>query len=255
MTRRAKRHLPVLVLSLLFLLARPAAALPERPVTVGLALGVPELLAVEGTVLAIPKRIQLGFGYGMDGGFTSTLFPEAKSFLIRVIVSRDIPFADGNVYRVDPSVDPVGIAMWTPFVRVFPTDRNFYFQLTWAMLRMGTEFSSKLVDPSTGNSLDGVVTGSVKFVQQIPTLALGHVFMSKAFFVDVRIGAAIMFTSSVAVDLKAAIPSNLGGTEANAAALKSLTQQLEDLIIRGATDIKKQVDIIPSFVLSFGIIL
>lgn len=228
-------------------------SMPERTVSVGVGAGVPEV--VFGAIdVAASRHWQLGFSYGIDGG----LLGQALNFdKLRqdAQTPRAVTLADGRTYLVTPKLDPLQFTMISPSVRFFPTDRNFYLQLSWTLLRLASGFTSGLADPSLGISLDGVMYGSVNYLQHMPTLSVGHVWASKAFFFNIRLGASMPFTTTLSVTAKAQLPVLLGTAAANQAAIQGFADKVAADAVKSIEDAKKQAPIIPSIALTAGFFL
>lgn len=249
----SERSRRMLVLFGLAFSSGPARALPERPMSIGFGFGLPDLVAATADIVALPPRWQIGFGFGIDGGFAGGLLP-VNRLLSEASQTRSITLFDGREYQLTPEADPASVNMMLPYLRFYPTQSNFYLQLTWALLRMSTHFTSTIRDVGTGTNIAALLTGDIAFVQQVPTFSIGNVFHSKAFFVNVRLGVSILFTTSCHVSLSASLPDSVGGLDSNKEALGTVQTQLSDAVVNAAQQAKDQVFVIPSIAVSTGVI-
>jgi hypothetical protein len=247
-------RLPALALgTFVALVCSIGAAMPERTVAIGVGAGVPEV--VFGSIdVAASRHWQIGLSYGVDGG----LLGQALGFdglRTSAQAGRDIVLSDGRTYRITPQLDPLAFSVWTPSVRFFPTERNFYFQLSWTLLRLGSTFQSGIADPVLGIALDGVLFGTVSYVQHLPTLFIGHVWSSKAFFFNVRLGASFPFVTSLTITTRAQLPAIVGGVGPNQQAIQAFSDELAAEAVRAVDEAKREIPVIPSVALVAGFFL
>lgn len=225
--------------------------MPERSVSLGIGAGVPEI--VFGALdFRASRHWQLGLSYGIDGGLLGQAFDGLRQSAQQ---TRNIVLADGRTYQVTPSLDPLQFSMISPSVRFFPTDRNFYIQLSWTMLRLSTGFSGGVADPLLGIALSGVLYGNVDYLQHMPTLSIGHIWDSKAFFFNVRLGASLPFTTTLSVTAKASLPSIVGSPAANQTAVQSFANQVAADAAASIEKAKHDLFIVPSIALTAGFFL
>lgn len=242
-----------LLLLLVLTVPTAATAIPERTVSIGVGAGVPEV--VFGAIdVAASRHWQLGFSYGIDGGLLGQAlrFDDLRQTAGQ---TRNVVLSDGRTYEITPQLDPLQFTMISPSVRFFPTDRNFYFQLSWTLLRLSSAFTGGIADPALGIALEGVVFGTMSYLQHMPTLSIGHIYASKAFFINIRLGASLPFTSTLSVTARAQLPTIVGGTAPNQAAIDSLANQMAADALQSVEDAKREIFIVPSAAITAGFFL
>lgn len=229
-----------------------ALAVPERTVSIGVGAGAPEIIFGAVDVNA-SRHWQVGLSYGLDGGLLAQALTEGLRTSAET--PRNIVLSDGRTYVVTPQLDPLQFSVITPTIRWFPTERNFYFQLSWTMLRLSSSFTSGLADPALGISLDGVVFGTVSYLQHMPTLSIGHIFASKAFFFNIRLGASLPFTTSLSLTTRAQLPTLVGGLGPNQQAIQGFSDQVAAEALQAIEQAKREVLLIPSVAFTAGFFL
>lgn len=219
------------------------SVLQGKILTLDLGVGFPNLISVEAALHVLP-RLHAGASYG--------LYPSSFTFHPQLNSNEQAAkFADGKSYTLTPDVTSKLDAI-CPFVRYFPGQDNFYFQLTYALLRVQSEVTSGLQDVN-GVSVNGaVIKGRVDFTQVMPTLSIGALFTTHLFFFNTSLGASVLQSISTKVALTGELPERLGGATANAAALSKLEEELAKNSDTAVAALRNQVTFIPSFYLSFG---
>jgi hypothetical protein len=97
--------------------------------------------------------------------------------------------------------------------------------------------------------------GTVTYLQHMPTLSIGHIYASKAFFFNVRLGASLPFTTSLSVSTRAQLPTVVGGVGPNQQAIQDFSDELAAEAVRIIEDAKREVLVIPSIALTAGFFL
>jgi hypothetical protein len=232
----------VLGISLVGAGAACGADLP-RVVGIDIGGGVPELVAADVQVL-VASHWQIGMGYGFIPG-------------LGPISSLKIPDQSINLsvgtFSVSSQVS-ASLSMLTPFIRYFPTERNYYLQFAFSMLRAGFTVNSAIED-SFGAPLGATITANVNVIQPVPTLSLGHIFASQAYFLNLNLGVSFLLSPWVSSSISGSIPDILGGTTANQAAINSLQSKISSAVTNALQSAQQQVFLIPSITITFGIFL
>ncbi len=239
---RANLRAYALAVACLVTLSARGTTLP-RVLGFDLGGGVPELVAADVQVL-FARHWQIGLGYGILPGFTS--IPNIK------IPDQSLNLSVGTFTlssQVSASLD-----MLTPFLRYFPTERNFYLQAAFSMLRAGFTVDGTIKD-SSGNAIGGTIDASVNVIQPVPTLSLGHIFASQAYFINLNLGVSFLLAPWVSTTVTGAIPSLLGGNAANQAAINSVQSKVSSTISDALRTAQQQVFLIPSITITAGIFL
>jgi len=231
----------------LALLAADAGALPERVGSIDLMSGLPQLMALEAQVV-LWKHWQVGFGYGYIPGLGQALGAGIK------LNSQKITIPGGSIYNLVPTAS-YNLSTLSPFIRFFPRDDNFYIQITYAFIRATADVTADLQPVSTTVPVTGTVNGSITVLQAVPTLSVGNLWMSKAFFFNLSLGASFFFTTSASVSLAGVIPDASGSSASNQAALNAAESQMQNSIVQSVQTAKNQVFLIPSINLAVGIVL
>lgn len=227
-----------------FLMHRSAFALPDRPLSFDIGLGMPEVLFLHGQVQAM-KRWQFGVGYSYlpTGGFLGQTITGNPT---------SITLADGLSYATSPTVVPTANYL-SAFVRFFPAENNFYFQFTYSLLQMNAHVTSGLENTDLATILTGaLVSADVVFKQILPTVSIGYLFMGRFFFANVALGASWVGTLSTKVTVNALIPDAVGGSAGNQQALTQFQTDIERQGRLAVADIRTRFPIFPSLSVSFG---
>jgi len=127
--------------------------------------------------------------------------------------------------------------------------------LSWTLLRLASGFRSGLADPMLDVSLEGVLFGTVTYLQHLPTLSIGHIYASKAFFFNVRLGASLPFTTSISVTTQAQLPTLIGGVGPNQAAIQAFSDSVAAQAVRSIDEAKSEILVIPSIAITAGFFL
>jgi len=220
-----------------------AFALVERNLALGLSVGTPQLAALEGTVLMSP-HVQLGFSFGLFGlglAAAPTYTP----------ASQQIALVDGNTYSLTPETT-LSFNTLCPFIRIFPGERNFYFQLTAALYRVRADVTSRLEGGVLGTISTNAVAGNITLIQTLPTISIGHIFMSKFFFVNLSLGASFLANTFVSTELATSLPDVVGGNDLNKEPIEQAKAQIQTSLLTAADEFKRQFFIIPSLMLAIG---
>ena len=220
-------------------LCRVAHGVPGRGLSVDFGVGLPQIAQVNGEA-AFLDWLQVGFGFGMLNsswvGLPGIKLPE-KSVTIK-----------GNPFVFS------GDASWTiqslsPFIRVFPIERNFYVQLTYNMMRVSAIMDSDLV--GTALTITDAVRAKATVTQAIPTLSIGHIFSGELYYINLAMGFSVIGTTSVDVEVTGNVPEAIG--DSNTA---SEFQKQKDDIAKAAQDsagaIRGEVQVLPSIYLGIG---
>ncbi len=240
---RKVRYLAVLLATF----AGTAWALPERVGSIDIMMGPPQIVALEAQVV-LWKHWQVGFGYGIIPGVGPAL-----SNIIN-IPSEQYTIPGGSIYKLVPSAT-YGLSSLSPFIRFFPRDDNFYIQLTYGFLRATADVTATLSPVSTTLPISGSLSGNITVLQSVPTIAVGNLWMSKAFFFNLSLGASFFFTTTASVTLSGFVPDASSSTSSNQAAINTVTTQLQNSIVQSVNSVKSQLFLIPSINFAMGIVL
>ncbi len=236
---------PLKWLTLAVLIAgKSSFALPERVLSFDVGTGSPELVFVHGQV-QVWKRWQLGVGYS----YIPNVPPLGQAMQGP---ATTLTLADGMAYQTNPTIVPRANFI-SAYIRYFPAENNFYFQLAYSLAQMTAHVTTGLENTALATSLTGaLITADLTFRQAIPALSIGYLFTGKFFFANISLGAAWVgaFTSSMTVN--ALIPDLVGGAAGNQAALDQLQQDLQSQGVAAAASLRKQYPILPSLLISFG---
>jgi len=233
---------------MILLYSTAAMPIPERAISFDIGAGVPQLAALGGQVTLL-DWFQLGFGYGLMTsswvGLPSITLP-----------TESISFAEGGNFfvqgQVSATVNNYSLSSISPYIRFFPTERNFYIQFMYTILQASTGLSANL--QALGEQFDNALQVSATFTQAIPTLSIGHIFSGALYFINFNLGVSLISTSSVSVDVGGNVPDSLGGTAANQAALNKIAADIQSDTQQAADKAKNPTTIIPSLYVSFGFI-
>ncbi len=238
-----RKWLSLAALSML-LMHRSAFAIPDRALSFDVGLGLPELLFLHGQVQAM-KRWQFGVGYSYlppNGFLGKTMTGEPTT----------ITLADGLNYATSPTLVPTANYI-SAFVRFFPAENNFYFQLTYSLLQMNAHITSGLENSAVSEMLVGaLVTADVVFKQAVPTVSIGYLFMGRFFFANICLGASWIGPLRTSVTVNALIPDGVGGSAGNQEALSQFQNDLTQQGTLASADLRSRFPIFPSLSLSFG---
>jgi hypothetical protein len=228
--------------------ARERMALPAKPVTpdrlfqIGLGVGVPNLVALEASVQLL-KRLQVGVGYG--------LLPVSGIVPTVALPRSTVTLVNGLNVALDPTAT-TGLSVLCPFVRYFPTDRPFYFQLTWGLLLSQHSVVSGLTELMTNLVVPGAtITADIALTTSIPTLSIGHIFWRRFFFFNVSLGAGFLLSSTSTVSVTAQIPAAVGTL--GAAQQAQVQQQLDAGLASAISTLRDRIAILPSLMVSTGV--
>lgn len=215
----------------------------DKILGVDFGFGIPQLIAAQAQLMVLP-HFQFGLSYGM--------VPGSMSFTPQLSLDdRTASFADGNDYQITPEVS-TSLASVCPFVRYYPTDRNFYVQLTYGLLRSSSDISSPLTS-SDGQTIPGAtLTGKVIYTQSLPTLTIGHVFSADTFSINLGMGISVLDSLSTEVSLSGTIPDALGGASGNSDAFDSFESEIALASQRAGRELRQKAVIIPSLFITFG---
>ncbi len=224
--------------------AKIKGAAPDRLFEFGMAFGLPILASPEVSI-QIFKRIQVGsyFGY-VPGAF----IPQFR------LPKMSQKFFNNFTYEMYPVGNTAAVLMASPFVRYFPTERTFYFQLTWSVARSSHKIESPLKETITGIEVPGATISSlVTLTEMLPTLSIGYFFWKHVYFLNVSLGATILLTPSATATLKAELPLGLGGNLNNQSALANIQRQLDTSMGQAIDQIRSVLPFVPSVMISTGI--
>lgn len=212
--------------------------------TVDAGVGFPNLISVEAALHILP-RLHAGVSYGM--------YP--SSFTFHPVLNsneQSAKFSDGRNYTLTPDITSKLDAA-VPFVRYFPGQDNFYFQLAYAILRVQSDVTSGLQDVNGIPVSGAVIKGKVDFMQYMPTLSIGALFTTNIFFFNTSLGASVLQSITTKVSLTGELPDRLGGSGGdNATAISKLEEELAKNSDTAVAALRNQVTFVPSFYLSFG---
>jgi hypothetical protein len=218
-------------------------AKPDRLFEFGIAFGVPIFISPE-VAVQIFKQWQVGSYFGM---VPTGILPR---FTLPKITE---PFFNGLVYELNPTGD-TSLLMASPFVRFFPTERTFYFQLTWSVARSTHNITSPLRESVTGLLIpDATVNSLITITEMLPTVSIGYFFWSHVYFFNICLGATIPLTPAATATLSADLPLGLGGTLNNQVALNNIQSQVDQSMSTAITEIRKVLPFLPSVMVSTGI--
>lgn len=210
-----------------------------------LGFGLPQLIGGEASYRAL-QRWQFGAGGGiLPGG--EGLYAHRFS-----LPSQSVTLKNNDFVKLDSPTLTSSLATISTFVRFFPVERNFYFQLTLSMLRNKNRFQSGLSDASGVKIDDGEYRGSITLIQFLPTISIGHAFASNLFFFNVNMGISFIATVQASVYSEGRIPDRLGGTAENQEVFDKLNTETTDAINQAVTQLRKEIPVIPSFCFTFG---
>ncbi len=225
-------------------MAIPAKAItPDRLFQVGLGFGVPNLVGLEASVQLL-KRVQVGSAFGLLP--VAGIVPNLKLPRSTVTLLNAIDFA------LDPSTSISGFTVLCPFVRYFPTERPFYFQLTWAVWLTRHSITSGLTEVTTNLTVpEATITADINLTTTLPTLSIGHIFWRRFFFFNVSLGASFLLSSTSTVSVSAQIPAATGTL--TAAQEEQVKQDFDRGLASAVASLRETIAILPSVMLSTGV--
>lgn len=215
---------------------------PDRLYEIGIGFGVPYLAMAE-LGLQVLKKWQVGFSYG--------LLPQ--SGLIPNVNMPPILQSVGGLTTVQ--LDPVmttTLQVMSPFVRYFPTERLFYFQLTWGMLFSNHTITSGVYDHLTAMTIPGAtVQADIQLITTIPTISIGYFFWRHVYFFNVAIGGTFLLSSTSTVAMTASLPAWVGNI--TAAQQDQLQNSLDQGLANSIAQFRNQIGVLPSVMLTTGV--
>jgi len=234
------------ILALGFFLPLRAKALPERVMSFDIGAGVPQILALQGQVMAL-THWQIGFGYGILPGGNS-MMPAVK------VPAQSVTTSGAGTITITPTLTPTFNTL-SPFIRFYPTERNFYIEFAYTMLRLSMNLSSTLTASGSGFDFSGSgISGNVTLLQAMPTISLGHCFQSKLFFFNLSIGASFIASLSSTVTLNSSLPAGLDAST-NQAILNGAQDGVNKAAQEAVSTFRKQFLFIPSLMLGIGVLI
>lgn len=207
--------------------------------------GLPALMVATGSVMVRPW-LQLGLGYGYT--------PFSTSYKPNVDVQRvTMKLADGNEYYLKGEPDTT-FDMLHPYIRIFPTENNFYVQLSYTMFRAKTTFAANLMQDDT-TAFPDALTMKVTFTQPMPTLSIGRMFIGKIYVINFSLGASFVMNGSADVRVDSRLPISVGADTLNEGALAQAKADVNDAAKRVSEELRKQFLFLPSIHFSIGFVL
>jgi hypothetical protein len=232
-------------LSVLLLLSSKVLAIAERNVSFDMGFGVPQLIYAQ-TQANVSHHWQVGFGYGILPGF-STLASQVS------IPTITVNMGVAGDFDIQPTM-AAALSAWSPFVRYYPTDSNFYIQLSLLFWKVSADLTGALTQAATG-IYGGNVTGAVAIYQTVPTLGVGHVFAGKEYFINVLLGFSYFGPSLTSVSVVSGIPAALGGAALQSTVESTVSDALSTAANQATDQIRTQFPVLPSLSISMGIFL
>lgn len=214
----------------------------------GLQTGLPSAIGGDATVRILP-RFHMGLTYGLVPPGIG--FPESKKLGLQTIKTSTVQ----ELYWI-PTVSPSASNI-SPYIRYFPSDNNFYFQVNYSLLNASADITGSVAPGQAGidelNIPGEVLTGNLSITQHIVTVSIGHLFASKAYFFGLNIGASFLASLNVDASLEGQFPDALGtiGSED----IASSTAGLETNIREGVEKNTGEFLLIPTIQFVFGIFL
>jgi hypothetical protein len=209
-----------------------------------LGVGLPQIASVNGEA-AFLDWLQFGFGFGTaSNGMIGS--PGIK------LGNQQVTLVDGKNYTFQGQGN-WSVATLSPFIRVFPVERNFYVQFTYALIRASATLNSDLV--GNGVRVPNAVQANATLLQAIPTLAIGHIFASRLYFVNLSLGLSMIGNTNVSVAVTNNIPSSLGGPTANQSAFNGSASKITNDATKASNDLKSKALLLPSLYLGVGFLL
>jgi hypothetical protein len=233
-------------LILLFVSKPVKAANLERAVWFDMGFGVPQTMSIEAQVRVF-QRWQLGLGYGVASLVASNLglsFP---------LPTQTGSLATGETFTMTPIATPT-TSLWTPFLRFYPGEDNFYFQFSYNLFTLDTLIDGTLTEQLSGIEA-GLISAKVTLYQPLATVGIGNVYMSKIFFFNISIGATFIMTPWTTVTMSSLIPDVFGGNAGNQVLLDSLNSSFQTTVRNSVDLIRNQLFLIPSIQLAFGFLI
>lgn len=230
---------------ILLLLSANLFAIAERNVSIDMGFGVPQLVYAQ-TQANVSHHWQVGLGYGIMPGFSQVASQvDVPSITVNMGVAGD--------FDVKPAISAT-LAAWSPFIRYYPTDSNFYIQLSLLFWKMSADVTGALTQSATG-IYGGNIVGAVAIYQTVPTMGVGHVFAGKEYFINVLLGFSFFGPSLTSVDVVSGIPTALGGAALAATVESTVSDAISTAANQAATEVRTRFPVIPSLSISMGIFL
>ncbi len=227
-----------------FIAASPIHARPEKTCMAELGVGLPIITTASGSVMVRPW-LQAGLGYGYTPA--TTFNPSVNIDPVRVTL------ADGNEYKLVGTPSTV-LSMLHPYVRIFPTEDNFYIQLSYDVLRVQTTIVTSLYQGDT-ESLPSALTVLATFRQPLPTISIGRMFVGKIYVINFSMGATYVMNGSADIKITSALPVSVGADVLNLTPLQEVKDKANEAAISVSTELRNKFPFIPSIYLSIGFVI
>ncbi len=235
------------LLTLLFI--NKSFAVPPRNVSLDLGLGSPQILFV-GANVVISSHFQGGLSYTpipnsilFHGGF------DLSSYSLNIEHSGTVI----EKFTITPHVNP-SLLFLSPYLRFFPTSSNFYIQFSYPLIIINATISGTFKPESGDPTLLASVSSKITLIQPLPTISIGHIFCSKLFFINLSIGASFLTRISTSIEISG-IFSDVFNSQSTNEVLQELKSNFENETNTLANEFKKNLFLIPSINISFGIML
>jgi len=212
---------------------------------VDIGAGMPALMVAAGSVMVRPW-LQLGVGYGYTP-FSTSYKPDVQVDPVKMTL------ADGNEYYLKGEPQ-TSFDMLHPYIRVFPTEDNFYVQFSYTMFRAKTTFAANLMQGET-NAIPDALTMKVTFTQPMPTLAIGRMFIGKLYVINFSLGASFVMNGSASVKVDSRLPLSVGADVLNEGALAQAKEDVNAAARRVSEELRKQFLFLPSIHFSIGFVI
>lgn len=151
--------------------------------------GLPQLIGLEASYIGVPF-FEIGLSYGN--------IPVNK--YIGDNVSIDAVAIDAN-YSVLPTTS---FTLTAPsiFLRYYPNNEKFYFQITYTKWKLGTSISGNLIDSTGKTILSNALSGDVSIDLPSLDLIIGlKGFINDVFFFNIGVGIAYMLEAKHQVSI------------------------------------------------------
>ena len=241
----APKRVQLVFLGIFFVLSGEASAYLEKRFAFDLQFGFPQIFQGQAAFLPF-KRLQVGVGY--------LPFPASISITSGARIPAQIELVDGYKFYLEAR-DDTSFDTLPPFVRYFPVpDRNFYFMLSYPMIRGQTTIHMSLVsvvEPSL--RYDDIIQVSMLIAQPFPTLSIGHIFATNFFYINLTMGYAYIGDVRVSnLKITGEFPSVNGGNANNEAALAALVDNAVTQANQGTSAARLSFGVIPSIYFAIG---
>jgi len=207
--------------------------------------GLPLLATAAASVMVRPW-LQAGVGYGFSP-FKSDYKPDVD------IQRIEMSLADGNTYTL-VGRPLTSFSMLHPYVRVFPTENNFYFQLGVNFFKVSTTISGDLKQ-GDDVAISDALKINVSFIQPMATLSIGRMFIGKIYVINFSLGASVFLNGWADVALDSALPISVGADVLNEGALNQAKAQAAAAAQDVSKELRKQFLFLPSIYLSIGFVI